>query len=569
MTSELGKSVVRLGKPREMAQVWLPDNRILEAPVGTPLEDFLRATGLIDEKLVVGAIINGDMRELTYRIMSDSEVELVTMNSSDGMRIYRRSLSLLMVTAAHDLFPDASVYVDHSLTFGGYFCTVDGRPNFSPEELERIQAHMLEIVERDEPITKERIPLNDAIALFKERGNMGKVSLLASRKKNYLTLYQLDTMRDYFHGYMVPSSRYLKWFKLQHYQPGFILQYPLSDNPTQLSEFQDYPRLTAVFREYRKWLELMDVEDVGSLNETIRNGRIREVVLVAEALHEGKIAQIAQDIAEKPGIKLILIAGPSSSGKTTFSKRLSIQLKATGVRPVAIAMDNYFVNRSETPRDENGDYNFEALEALDRKLLNTNLLKLMNGEKIIQPRYNFITGFREEGPPMKLDRDQIILAEGIHGLNPDLVPDVPPDRIFRIYVSALTQLNLDNHNRVPTTDTRMIRRIVRDAANRGYSAADTISRWESVRRGEKTYIFPYQEHADVMFNSALVYDLAILKPMAETLLLQVEPGTPERIESKRLLTMLQWFEPCPTELIPDNSILREFIGNSILADYEP
>ncbi|MBN1314166.1 MAG: nucleoside kinase, partial [Anaerolineales bacterium] len=315
--------------------------------------------------------------------------------------------------------------------------------------------------------------------------------------------------------------------------------------------------------------ELMDVQDVGGLNETIRNGRIREVVLVAEALHEGRIAQIAHEITKNPEIKLILIAGPSSSGKTTFSKRLSIQLMAAGIRPVTIAMDNYFVNRSETPRDENGEYDFEALEALDRQLLNTNLVLLMNGQQIIQPKYNFYTGQREEGPILKLNKDQIILAEGIHGLNPDLVPRVPADRIFRIYVSALTQLNLDYHNRVPTTDTRLIRRIVRDATYRGYSATDTISRWESVRRGEKLYIFPYQEHAQVMFNSALVYDLAVLKPLAETLLLQVEPRTPERIEAKRLLAMLQWFEPCQAELIPDNSILREFIGNSIFFDYEP
>ncbi len=561
-------SQVRPGAPRETAQIWLPDKQILEAPIGTSLETFLQAAGLIDEQMIMAAVINGEMRELHYRVTVDSEVEPVTMRDSDGQRVYRRSLSLLLVTAAHELFPQAQVYVDHSLTFGGYYCTVDGRPNFTPEELQQIETRMHEIVARDDPITKERAPLNEVVALFQNRGDLGKVRLLLSRNKDYLTLYNLRNMRDYFHGYMVPSTRYLRWFELRHYPPGFIIRFPRKSDPTSLLEFQDYPRLAAVFREYRNWLRLMDVQDVGALNETIRNGRIREVVLVAEALHEGRIAQIAREIATQQGAKLVLIAGPSSSGKTTFSKRLSIQLLATGVRPFTLAMDNYFVNREQTPRDEHGDYDFEALEALDRELLCQHLLQLMNGEEVALPRFNFHSGRRETGPTVRLAPDQIILAEGIHGLNPALVPDIPADLIYRAYISALTQLNLDQHNRVPTTDTRLIRRIVRDATHRGYTAAETIARWESVRRGEKTYIFPYQEHANVMFNSALVYDLAALKALAEPLLLQIEPGTRERIEAKRLLAMLQWFEPFPAELIPDNSILREFIGGSILRDFE-
>ena len=560
---------VTSGQPRETAQVWLPDNRILEAPVSTPLETFLQAAGLIDEQHIVAAIINGEIRELHYRITVDSEVEPVTMYTSDGMRIYRRSLSLLLVAAAHELFPQASVYVDHSLTFGGYFCTVHGRSELTPEELKQVESRMREIVERDDPITKERIPLNDAIALFRGRGDMGKVRLLAQRRKRYLTLYKLRQMRDYFHGYMVPSTRYLQWFELQHYPPGFILRFPRKTDPAALIEFQDYPRLAAVFREYRSWLHLMEVQDVGALNETIRYGRIREVVLVAEALHEGRIAQIARQIIDQPAVRLVLIAGPSSSGKTTFSKRLSIQLLAAGVRPYMVGMDNYFVDRADTPRDKDGEYDFEAVEALDLALFNQQLLQMMSGEEFTQPLYNFYSGRREAGPQVKLKAGQIILAEGIHGLNPALVPAVPPECIFRVYISALTQLNLDQHNRVPTTDTRLIRRIVRDATHRGYSASETIARWESVRRGEKKYIFPYQEHADVMFNSALVYDLAALKPLAEPLLLQIEPGTRERVEAKRLLALLQWFEPCPSELIPDNSILCEFIGYSILRDYEP
>ncbi|MCK4831155.1 MAG: nucleoside kinase, partial [Anaerolineales bacterium] len=392
---------------------------------------------------------------------------------------------------------------------------------------------------------------------------------LNQRRKDYLVLYKLRNMRDYFHGYMVPSSRYLRWFELHPYQPtGFIIHFPRSTEPTQLLPFQDYPRLATVFREYRKWLRLMGLQDVGSLNEAIHGGRIQEIVLVGEALHEGRIAQIAREIFERPEVKLVLIAGPSSSGKTTFSKRLSIQLLAAGVRQFTMGMDNYFVDRDRTPRDEAGDYDFEALEALDLELFNQHLLELADGRAVTLPRFNFFTGQRETGQGVELDHDQIILAEGIHGLNPALVPSIPPELVFRVYVSALTQLNLDQHNRVPTTDTRLIRRIVRDATHRGYSAAETIARWTSVRRGEREHIFPYQEHADVMFNSALVYDLAALKPLVEPLLLQIEPGSRQRIEAKRLLALLQWFEPCPIRLIPDNSILREFVGGSIFRHFD-
>jgi uridine kinase len=563
------KQSVIIGSPRATAQVWLPDNLILAGPIGTPLEAYFRAFGLIDERLIVAGIINGEIRELTYRITSDSEVEPVTLHSSDGMRIYRRSLSLLLVAAAHELFPEAQVYVDHSLPFGGYFCTVDGRPNFQPEELAEIEARMREIVASDDAITKERLPLTDATALYQERGDLGKVRLLEHRRKPYLVMYRLRQTSGYFHGYMVPSTRYLRWFALRHYPPGFVIQFPQKEAPTGPLEYMDHPRLAAVFREYRRWLQLMDVQDVAALNDAILSGRIQEVVLVAEALHEGRIAAIAQEIARQKQIKLVLIAGPSSSGKTTFSKRLAIQLLAAGVRPFTMAMDNYFLNRADTPRDHMGDYDFESLEALDLKLFNQHLVQLMDGKEIGLPVYNFQTGRRETGRQARLLPDQVILAEGIHGLNPALVPYVPSQSIMRIYVSALTQLNLDQHNRVPTTDTRLIRRIVRDATHRGYNAADTIARWEKVRHGEKSYIFPYQEHADVMFNSALVYDLAALKPLAEPLLLQIEPGTRERVEAKRLLALLRWFEPCPARLVPDNSILREFIGRSILHEFEP
>jgi uridine kinase len=399
---------------------------------------------------------------------------------------------------------------------------------------------------------------------------------LARRRKTYLTVYQLRGFRDYFHGYMVPSTGYLSVFALQDYPPGFILRFPRTNPPMELQPFVDYPKLVNVFREYGEWMELMGVRDVGFLNEAIAGERVREVVLVAEALHEQRIARIAEEIAARRrqaaaaaglGVRLVLIAGPSSSGKTTFSKRLSIQLLANGLRPFALEMDQYFVDRPKTPRDENGAYDFESLGAVDVGLFNQHLVRLLAGEEVTLPQYNFRTGLREVGQKVQLRPDHVVLVEGIHGLNPDLVPDVPPDLVYRVYVSALTQLNIDKHNRVPTTDTRLVRRMVRDAAYRGYSAQETVDRWSSVRRGEKRWIFPYQEHADIMFNSALVYELAVLKPLVEPLLLQIKPRTSAYVEAKRLLAMLEWFEPLAPDLVPDNSILREFVGGSILRDF--
>ena len=555
-------------QPRDSAQVWFSDGRVFEGPIGTLLEKFVQVAGSDPNSPTVAAIVGSELRELTYRIEGDIEVAPITMADSDGFRIYRRSLSFLLITAVHELFPQASVYVDHSLTFGGYFCEVKGREPFTEEELAQIEARMREIVEADEPILKERVPLNDAIALFQARGDEDKVRLQSRRRKDYLTLYQLRGFRDYLHGYMVPSTGYLSVFSVLKYPPGFILHFPRSSPPMQLQPFMDSRKLVNVFREYGEWLDLIGVPDVGTLNEAIAGERMREVVLVSEALHEQRIARIAAEITQRQGrIRLALIAGPSSSGKTTFSKRLSIQLLANGLRPFPLEMDNYFLDRTKTPRDEQGQYDYESLAALDVNLLNEHLLRLLDGETVTLPHYNFKTGMREEGPEVRLRPDHIILIEGIHGLNPALVPNVPAELLYRIYVSALTQLNIDKHNRVPTTDTRLVRRIVRDAAQRGYSAQQTIERWDAVHKGAERWIFPFQEHADVMFNSALVYELAVLKPLVEPLLLQVEPRTQSHLEAKRLLTFLEWFEPLVPDLVPDNSILREFVGGSILQDF--
>ena len=561
-------STIHPAQPRDTAQVWLEDGRVLEGPIGTPLEEFIQAAGPDPKVPTVAALIDNELRELSYRVEGDIEVSPITMEHSDGFRIYRRSLAFLLVTAAHELFPEATVYVDHSLTFGGYFCQVQDRDPFTAEELAQIEARMRLIVKANEPILKSRVPLGDAIALFSARHDDDKVRLLSRRRKSYLTLYDLRGFRDYFHGYMVPSTGYLSVFSLQSYPPGFVLRFPRTNPPMQLQPVVDYKKLVTIFREYGEWMSLMGVRDVGRLNEVIAGERAREVILVAEALHEQRVARIAEEIASRQGqVRLVLIAGPSSSGKTTFSRRLSIQLLANGLRPFALEMDHYFVDREKTPRDEDGQLDFESLGALDVPLFNEHLLRLLDGQQVTLPHYNFKTGLREVGQTVRLQPDHIIIIEGIHGLNPNLVPDIPPEVTYRVYVSALTQLNIDKHNRVPTTDTRLIRRVVRDAAYRGYTAQQTLDRWGSVRRGEKTWIFPFQEHADVMFNSALVYELAVLKPFAEPLLLQVKPGTRAYVETKRLLAFLDWFEPMTPDLVPDNSILREFVGGSILSDF--
>jgi len=563
-------TLVRSVKPRQTAQARFPDGRTFEAPLGTSVEQYVKAASGDSPVPVIATLINGELRELTYPLQSDARVDTVLLSDSDGVRIYRRSLAFLLVTAVRELFPQAQIFVDHSLPFGGFFCQVWGRDPFSEEELAQIEARMRQIVDEDVPITREHAPLDEAIQMFRARGEEEKAQLLAHRRKGYLALYRLRDSRDYFHGYMAPSAGYLRYFALHTWPPGFVLQYPRRHWPTELRPVRDYPQLTAIFREYGEWLRLLGVESVSELNEAIANGRIREIILVSEALHEQRVAQTADLIARYRGeVRVVLIAGPSAAGKTTFSKRLSVQLLAHGMRPFPLELDNYFVDREKTPRDELGEYDFEVLEALNIPLFNQHLLALMHGEEVQLPRFNFHTGHQEKGETVQLGPDHIIIVEGIHGLNPRLVPSLPEESIFRIYLSALTQLNIDRHNRVPTTDTRLIRRIVRDATYRGYTAEETLKRWESVRRGEKRHIFPYQEYADVMFNSALVYELAVLKPLVEPLLLQIEPSSPRRVEAKRLLSFLRWFETCAPDLIPDNSILREYIGGSILRDYTP
>ena len=552
--------------PRSSVEIILQDGRVLSGPRGARVGKFLQS--LEHHVPVVAAIVNGDLRELTYPIEMESRVTPVDMSDADGARIYRRSLTFLLEMAFNDLFPDAVLYVDHSVASGGYYCQITGRKPLSESEIETLKAHMQKMVAADLPFDRNEIPLPEAIQYFHSRGYEDKVRLLSYRKKSYLTLYRLGDRMDYHHGYMVPSTGYLKWFDLVFTEGGFTLRYPRRHKPTELLPMPEYPKLLGTFLQYGDWLAKLGIENVGSLNNAIQSGRSDEVVLVSEAFHENNLARIAnQVVAQLDRSRIILIAGPSSAGKTTTSRRLTVQLLALGVSPFPLELDNYFLDRDKTPLGEDGKPDFESIDALDLPLLADHLQRLTRGDEVQLPRYNFKTGLREDGELIRLRNGQPIILEGIHGMDPRLIPASLSGESFRIYVSALTQLNLDRHNRVSTTDTRLIRRIVRDARERGYTAAQTIERWESVRRGEKRHIFPFQENANVMFNSALVYELAALKPFAEPLLRQVPHGTPEFIEAKRLLAFLEWFLPLDISLVPGTSIVREFLGGSILKNF--
>ena len=549
-------------------EVHLPDGRVLSGPRGTPAGDFLEAAAAPGAAPLMAAIVNTDLRELTYPVQMEARLAPVTMADADGARIYRRSLTFLLGAAFANLFPGSHMTIDHSVSSGGYFCQLTDRSPLSDAELASLDGYMRAWVNKDESFCRQQVSLAEAKAYFESKGYHDKVLLLSYRQKDYVTLYQLDDYRDYHQGYMVPSTGYLKWFDLTPAGDGFILHYPQRRTPTSILPMPEYPKLLAAFRQYGQWLERLGIGSVGALNDAIQEGRSRAVILVSEALHEQNIAEIARQIFGRgEHARVVLIAGPSSSGKTTFSRRLAVQLLALGLSPFALELDNFFVDREKTPLGEDSQFDFEALEALDLDLLGEDLSRLIAGEAVQLPRYNFKAGKRETGETIQLGPEHIIILEGIHGLDPRLVPPSVADRAFRIYVSALTQLNLDRHNRVSTTDTRLIRRIVRDTFERGYTAVQTISQWESVRRGEKKYIFPFQENADAMFNSALVYELSALKPLAEPILRQVPYGIPEYIEAKRLLAFLEWFLPVESDLIPDNSLLREFVGGSILKDF--
>jgi len=563
-------SAIRETTPRADVQIRLPDDRTFAAERGMSLTQILRAAYPTDENPPVAAIVDGKLRELNQPVERDLDIKPVFLSDSDGIRIYSRSLSFLLVAAFHELFPNARVIIDYSVPQGGYYCRVEGRPQLSTDELGRVKERMTQLVREDRSIERERVSVDEAREIFRARGEDGKVRLFDELDDDHVHLYMLNGVADYFYGYMVPSTGILRTFALEPFSAGFILRFPRRDAPSKLLPSQRFTALREVFDEYGEWLDLLGMRDVGSLNEAIRENRIEQIILVSEALHEKRITEIAAQLSElhRSGTRLAVIAGPSASGKTTFSKRLAIQLLASGIHPYPLAMDDYFCPRAELFKRFGEDVDFDSPDALDLSLLHEDLHRLVRGEPVELPRYNFHTGLREKGDTAKLEPNQILLVEGIHGLIPEFLDDIPAKACFRIFVSALTQLNLDCHNRVSTTDTRLIRRIVRDATYRGYSAEGTLQLWDDVRRGEKRHIFPHQEEANVLFNSALSYELAVLKPLVEPKLLQVQDPM-LRIEAERLLSLLRWFEPQVARNIPDNSILREFIGGSILRDFMP
>jgi uridine kinase len=555
--------------PGDQIEIHLPDGRTLRGPRGATAGRLLQPIAAEFPAPVVGAVVNGELEELTHPLDREADLRPVTMAEADGARIYRRSLTFLLEAAFSRLFPRALLFIDHSLTSGGYFCNVSGRPALTPAELQGLEAEMRRLVAQDLPFVGRETAVDEAVAFFEGRHDLDKARLMRHRRKATITLYRLGDYVDYHHGFMVPSTGYLKWFALAAMNGGFALRYPRQHAATKLAPLTESPKLLAAFRQYGAWLERLGISSVGALDDAIKAGRSREIILVSEALHEQHIADIARQIADRRSqARLVLISGPSSSGKTTFSRRLAVQLLAEGLSPFALELDNYFIDRAHTPRDAAGQLDYETIEALDLAQLGDHLRRLLAGEEVQLPRYSFKEGRPEPGDVVRLRPEQLIILEGIHGLNPRLIPAALSAQSFKIYASALTQLNLDRHNRVSTTDTRLLRRIVRDARDRGYSAADTIGRWESVRRGEKLHVFPFQENADVMFNSALAYELAVLGPLAEPLLRQVEHGTPAYVEARRLLAFVDWFLPIKPEWVPDNSILREFVGGSILQDFK-
>lgn len=543
-------SVTILGKTREY-------------PYGTSYGEIVEEYKDSTRYPIVLVIKDGKLCELHKKLKKDGVLEFITTGDEIGHQTYKRSASLLLLKAIYHVAGHKNIkkVTLHYSVDAGYYYTIDGNVEITEAFLAQVKTYMLELAEKKIPIRKRSVGTNEAIEIFHEHGMYDKEKLFRFRRVSRVNIYSLDGFEDYFYGFMVNHTGYLKHFELYPYDNGLVLQLPTQANPSEVPPFCPRPKIFRIQKESERWGETMQADTVGALNEQIVQKGASQLLLIAEALQESKISQIARTIVENKDKKFVMIAGPSSSGKTTFSHRLSIQLSAHGLRPHPIAVDNYFVNRQDTPLDENGNYNFECLEAIDVKQFNEDMVRLLKGEEVELPYFNFKTGQREyRGDYLKLGKEDVLVIEGIHCLNDKLSSSIPTESKFKIYISALTQLNIDEHNRIPTTDGRLIRRIVRDARTRGASAKQTIAMWNSVRRGEEENIFPYQESADVMFNSALIYELAVLKLYAEPLLFSIEPGEPEYNEAKRLLKFLDYFLGIPGESIPSNSILREFIG---------
>ena len=548
---------------KQVLQIRCKNNKkTQEVPMGSTLSDIYKEINLQLPYEPVSAKVNNKVEGLHYRVYHNKDIEFLDLRSPSGIRTYTRSLFMVLCKAVHDLYSGSKVVIDIPVS-NGYYCNIKlGRP-ITTEDIDRIRTRMQEIINAKMPIQRFETTTEDAIKIFTALGDEQKAKLLRSSGSLYSVYYILDDYKDYYYGSMLTNTSQLRLFGLEPYFDGILLRIPSTQDPTKLGELVRQDKMFEVFKEHHRWQSILGIRTVGDFNEGVQNGFSTDLINVSEALQEKKISQIADTIAEKKNIKVVLIAGPSSSGKTTFCKRLSVQLLASGIKPVQISLDDYFVNRHETPKDENGELDYESIYALNIPLINEQFNALFRGEEVELPKYNFQTGTSEKsGKKLHLEENNVLVVEGIHALNPLLTEQIADEKKFKIYASALTTILLDNHNYIPTTDNRLLRRIVRDYKYRGCSAEETIHRWPSVRAGENKWIFPYQEQADVMFNTAMLFELAVIKPQAEEVLEQVPENCEEYAEAYRLRKFLKYFAPLPFRDLPPTSLLREFLGGS-------
>ena len=534
----------------------------IEAPMGANLEDIYKLSGLQMAHGPISAHVNNKVEGMHYRVYKQKEIEFLDITSASGSRAYTRSLFFVLCKAAHELFNPCKVAIDIPVSNGYYVNLNIGRP-VTLDDAGAIRRRMQEIIDAAMPIHRHETTTKEAIELFDSLHNRSKVKLLKSIGSLYTTYYDIDGYVDYYYGSLLTNTSQIYLFGVEKYYDGLLLRLPSREHPSELGEMTHQDKMFGIFKEHHQWQDILKLRTIGDLNEAITKGFSSQLIQISEALQEKKIAKIADEIAQRKGIKMVLIAGPSSSGKTTTCKRLNVQLAVNGIKPIGISLDDYFLDRDKTPIDEKGDFDFEHLHALNLPLLNEQLTALFRGDEVELPRYDFPTGkSTKSGKRLKMEENDILVVEGIHALNPELTAQIPKEQIFRVYASALTTILLDNHNYIPTTDNRLLRRIIRDHKYRGVSALETIRRWPSVRAGENKWIFPYQENADAMFNSAMLFELAVIKSQAEPLLEQVPENAPEHAEAYRLLKFLRYIKPIPETQIPPTSLLREFLGGS-------
>jgi uridine kinase len=546
-----------------MLQIRCKNNKkLVNVPTGSSLYDVFSLAGIEMAYGPISAKVNNKVEGMHYRLYHNKDVEFLDMHSPSASRAYTRTLFFVLCKAVHDLYPQSSVVIDIPIS-NGYYCNVNiGRP-IEDKDIENIGNRIDEIVKAAMPVNRFEVPTSEALEMFRTKGDAAKVKLLETSGRLYTTYYKIDDYVDYYYGSLLTSTDKLYLYGVEKYYDGLLLRIPQIEDPSKLGPMTQQDKMFEIFKEHHSWQKIIGVNTVGDFNSAVQNGFTTDMINVSEALQEKRISQIADTIATRKGLKLVLIAGPSSSGKTTFCKRLSIQLLANGIRPVQISLDDYFVDRENTPKDANGEYDYESIYSLNIPLINEQFRALFKGEEVELPKYNFQNGRSESGgKKLHLDPNNVLVVEGIHALNPELTAQIPAEQKFKIYISALTTILLDDHNYIPTTDNRLLRRIIRDYKYRGMSAQDTIHRWPSVRSGEKKWIFPYQENADVMFNTAMIFELAVIRQQAEPLLELVPESSDEYSEAYRLRKFLRYISPIPNRALPPTSLLREFLGGS-------